>query len=125
MNWTDPQATTPQKVSISSAPRVSPVGTTNELSRRPSCHVTGSVHWGLVFGPVGPLFGAACRSPQRPSKPIQASGSLGSSTASGSTTTSGSTLVEGSSVSSQPNPSDPLRPMYSGGGEVAGVGSLR
>ena len=111
MNCTEPHSTTLQNVSISCAPCESPDGTTKEPSRNPSCHVTGSVHCGLVFGPVGPLLGLAWRSPHRPSKSTQANGSAGSSVPSGSSTTSGSTRVEGSSVLSQPNPSDPLRPM--------------
>jgi len=42
---------------VPSTPRVSVEGTTNEFSRSPSLHVTGPVHCGLVFGPVGPLLG--------------------------------------------------------------------
>src|SRR3954463_6110673 len=77
MYWTDPHSTTPQNVLSNSTPRGLPAGTTTGSSPSPSCHVTGGVHCGLLFGPVGPLLGPEWRSPQRPSYPIHAKESEG------------------------------------------------
>ena len=44
-----------QKKSVALVPNRLPVGTVKLLSRQPSDHWIGSVHWVLRFGPVGPL----------------------------------------------------------------------
>ena len=107
----EPDSTTLQNASATAPDLVPTAGTTTLVVRRLSCHSMGLVQRSLVVGPVGPLYGPPCRSPQRPSNASHANASVAAGASSGNTTTSGRSSVDGPVLSSQPNPSPALRPM--------------
>src|SRR5262245_51000018 len=63
----DAAATVPQNAPVTLWPSVTAVGTWRLRSRSLCSHVKGADQRSFVAGPIGPVFGPAPRSPQRPS----------------------------------------------------------